>query len=169
MRTLRVALAQMNTVVGDLTGNVERILQFMARAREAGADVVAFPEMAITGYPAEDLLFRTAFLRDNVKAMHQAVAGSQGLTAVVGYAHVEDGRIYNAAAIAHDGRLVDVYRKHHLPTYGVFDEDRYFQSGRVFPVYAIGGVNVGVNICEDIWFADGPTARQCSCRRRGHH
>ena len=162
MRTLRVALAQMNPVVGDLTGNVERILQFMARARSAGADVVAFPEMAITGYPAEDLLFRTAFLRDNVKAMHQAVAGSQGLTAVVGYAHVEDGRIYNAAAIAHDGRLVDVYRKHHLPTYGVFDEDRYFQSGRVFPVYAIGGVNVGVNICEDIWFADGPTERQCS-------
>ena len=162
MRTLRVALAQMNPVVGDLTGNVELILQFMARARDAGADVVAFPEMAITGYPAEDLLFRTAFLRDNVKAMHQAVAGSQGLTAVVGYAHVEDGRIYNAAAIAHDGRLVDVYRKHHLPTYGVFDEDRYFQSGRVFPVYAIGGVNVGVNICEDIWFADGPTERQCS-------
>ena len=162
MRTLRVALAQINTVVGDLTGNVERILRCMVRARSAGADVVAFPEMAVTGYPAEDLLFRTAFLRDNVKAMHQAVAGSQGLTAVVGYAHVEDGRIFNAAAIAHDGRLVDVYRKHHLPTYGVFDEDRYFQSGRVFPVYAIGGVNVGVNICEDIWFADGPTARQCS-------
>ena len=162
MRTLRVALAQMNSVVGDLTGNVERILQFIARARDAGADVVAFPEMAITGYPAEDLLFRSAFLRDNVKAMHQAVAGSQGLTAVVGYAHVEDGQIYNAAAIAHDGRLVDVYRKHHLPTYGVFDEDRYFQSGRVFPVYAIGGVNVGVNICEDIWFADGPA----SCQRR---
>ncbi len=162
MRTLRVALAQINTVVGDLTGNVERILQFMARAREAGADIVAFPEMAVTGYPAEDLLFRTAFLRANVKAMHQVVAGSQGLTAVVGYAHVEDGRIYNAAAIAHDGRLVDVYRKHHLPTYGVFDEDRYFQSGRVFPVYAIGDVNVGVNICEDIWFADGPA----SCQRR---
>ena len=162
MRTLRVALAQINTVVGDLTGNVERILQFMARARDAGADVVAFPEMAITGYPAEDLLFRTAFLRANVKAMHQVAAGSQGLTAVVGYAHVEDGRIYNAAAIAHDGRLVDVYRKHHLPTYGVFDEDRYFQSGRIFPVYAIGDVNVGVNICEDIWFADGPA----SCQRR---
>ena len=162
MRTLRVALAQMNSVVGDLTGNVERILRCMARARSAGADVVAFPEMAITGYPAEDLLFRSAFLRDNVKAMHQVVAKSQGLTAVVGYAHVEDVRIYNAAAIAHDGRLVDVYRKHHLPTYGVFDEDRYFQSGRVFPVYAIGGVNVGVNICEDIWFADGPA----SCQRR---
>ena len=162
MRTLRVALAQINTVVGDLTGNVERILQFMARARSAGADVVAFPEMAITGYPAEDLLFRSAFLRDNVKAMHQVVAKSQGLTAVVGYAHVEDGQVYNAAAIAHDGRLVDVYRKHHLPTYGVFDEDRYFQSGRVFPVYTIGGVNVGVNICEDIWFADGPA----SCQRR---
>ena len=162
MRTLRVALAQMNSVVGDLTGNVERILQFMACAREAGADIVAFPEMAVTGYPAEDLLFRTAFLHDNVKAMHQVVAKSQGLTAVVGYAHVEDGQVYNAAAIAHDGRLVDVYRKHHLPTYGVFDEDRYFQAGRAFPVYTIGDFNVGVNICEDIWFADGPA----SCQRR---
>ena len=144
MRTLRVALAQINTVVGDLTGNVERILAVYGPcSRSAGADVVAFPEMAITGYPAEDLLFRSAFLRDNVKAMHQVVAKSQGLTAVVGYAHVEDGQVYNAAAIAHDGRLVDVYRKHHLPTYGVFDEDRYFQSGRVFPVYTIGGINVG--------------------------
>ena len=162
MRTLRVALAQMNSVVGDLTGNVQRILQFMDRARNAGADVVAFPEMAITGYPAEDLLFRSAFLRDNLKAIHQVVAKSQGLTAVVGYAHVEDEQVYNAAAIAHDGRLVDLYRKHHLPTYGVFDEDRYFQSGRVFPVYTIGGVKVGVNICEDIWFADGPA----SCQRR---
>ena len=162
MRTLRVALAQMNSVVGDLTGNVERILQFMARARDAGADVVAFPEMAITGYPAEDLLFRTAFLRDNIKALNQAIEGSRGLAVVLGYAHAVQGSVYNAAAIGCQGRLVGMYRKHHLPTYGVFDEDRYFRSGSSFPIFRIGGVNVGVNICEDIWFADGPTARQCN-------
>ena len=162
MRTLRVALAQMNSVVGDLTGNVERILQFMARARDAGADVVAFPEMAITGYPAEDLLFRTAFLRDNIKALNQAIEGSRGLAVVLGYAHAVQGSVYNAAAIGCQGRLVGMYRKHHLPTYGVFDEDRYFRSGSSFPIFRIGGVNVGVNICEDIWFADGPIARQCS-------
>ena len=162
MRTLRVALAQMNSVVGDLTGNVERILQFMARARDAGADVVAFPEMAITGYPAEDLLFRTAFLRDNIKALNQAIEGSRGLTVVIGYAHAVQGSVYNAAAIGCQGRLVGMYRKHHLPTYGVFDEDRYFRSGSSFPIFRIGGVNVGVNICEDIWFADGPIARQCN-------
>ena len=162
MRTLRVALAQMNSVVGDLNGNVQRILQFTHQARAMGADVVAFPEMAVTGYPAEDLLFRTAFLRDNVEAVYQAVDETHGLAAVIGYAHPLGGRVYNAAAIGAQGRLAGLYRKHRLPTYGVFDEDRYFHSGGSFPVFRIGGVGVGVNICEDIWFADGPTARQCS-------
>ena len=160
MRTLRIALAQMNSVVGDLDGNVRRIHEFMARARAAGADIVAFPEMVVTGYPAEDLLFRTAFLRDNMKAMQAAVAESHGLTAVIGYADFSDDHVYNAAAIGSHGRLADVYRKQHLPTYGVFDEDRYFRPGSRFPVYEIGGVHVGVNICEDIWLSDGPTARQ---------
>ncbi len=160
MRTLRVALAQMNSVVGDLQGNVQRILQFMDRARDADADVVAFPEMAITGYPAEDLLFRKAFLRDNLLAVYKAVDETHGLAAVIGYAHPIGGRVYNAAAIGTQGRLAGMYRKHHLPTYGVFDEDRYFYSGSSFPIYNIAGAYVGVNICEDIWFDDGPTARQ---------
>ena len=160
MRTLRVALAQMNSVVGDLKGNVRRILQFTDQARDAGADVVAFPEMAVTGYPAEDLLFRNAFLRDNLEAVYQAVDETEGITAIIGYAHPIGGRVYNAAAIGVQGRLAGMYRKHHLPTYGVFDEDRYFYSGASFPVFRIGGVRVGVNICEDIWYADGPTARQ---------
>ena len=160
MRTLRVALAQMNSVVGDLQGNVQRILEFTDQARAMSADVVAFPEMAVTGYPAEDLLFRHAFLLDNLEAVYDAVDETHGLTAVIGYAHPIGGRVYNAAAIGAEGRLAGMYRKYHLPTYGVFDEDRYFYSGVSFPVFRIGGVRVGVNICEDIWFADGPTARQ---------
>ncbi len=162
MRTLRVALAQMNSVVGDLRGNVRRILEFTDRARNMGADVVAFPEMVITGYPAEDLLFRTAFISDNLKALGKALEGSRDIAMVLGYAHPVDGRVYNAAAIGSQGRLVGMYRKHHLPTYGVFDEDRYFLSGSSFPIYDIAGVYVGVNICEDIWFNDGPTVRQSS-------
>ena len=160
MRTLRVALAQMNSVVGDLTGNVQRILQFMDQARDAGADVVAFPEMTVAGYPPEDLLFRHAFLRDNLEAVYQAVDETHDIAAVIGYAHPIGGRVYNAAAICSHGRLAGVYRKHHLPTYGVFDEDRYFYSGSRFPLFEIGGARVGVNICEDIWYADGPAARQ---------
>ena len=160
MRTLRVALAQMNSVVGDLNGNVQRILQFMDQARAVDADVVAFPEMAVTGYPAEDLLFRNAFLRDNLDAVYKAVDETHGLVAVIGYAHPIGGRVYNAAAIGTQGRLAGMYRKHHLPTYGVFDEDRYFYSGSSFPIFEIGGACVGVNICEDIWFSDGPTAHQ---------
>ena len=162
MRTLRVALAQMNSVVGDLQANVHSILKFMDRARDAGADVVAFPEMAVTGYPAEDLLFRHAFLRDNLEAVYEAIDETHGITAVIGYAHPMGGRVYNAAAICSEGRLKGMYRKHHLPTYGVFDEDRYFYSGSSFPIFEIGGALVGVNICEDIWFDDGPTARQAA-------
>ena len=161
MRTLRVALAQMNSVVGDLQGNTQRILDFIPEARSRGVDIIAFPEMAITGYPAEDLLFHKSFLHDNLKAMRRVVQASTGLAVVVGYADADaGGDVYNAAAIAHDGDLAGVYRKIHLPTYGVFDEDRYFRRGQACPVYTIGGVNVGVNICEDAWYSQGPAASQ---------
>ena len=159
MRTLRVALAQMNSVVGDLAGNAQKILDIMSEARACGVDIIAFPEMAITGYPAEDLLFHRSFLRDNLKAMERVVQASQGLTVIVGYADFDEN-VYNAAAIANDGQLVGVYRKMFLPTYGVFDEDRYFRRGQACPVYTIAGVNVGVNICEDAWYAEGPVAMQ---------
>ena len=159
MRTFRLALAQINPTVGDLEGNSQKILQFIEEARSLGADLVAFPEMAITGYPAEDLLYKTSFLQDNLKAMRRVVQASKGLAVVVGFVDA-DGDIYNAAAVAHDGELVGVYHKMYLPTYGVFDEDRYFRRGDTCPVYTINGVGVGVNICEDAWYPLGPMVVQ---------
>ena len=155
----RVALAQMNSAVGDLEGNTQKILRFVEKARSRGADLAAFPEMAVTGYPAEDLLFNAAFIQDNLKAVERVVQGSKGLAVAVGHVDSGDG-IYNAAAVARDGRLAGVHHKMLLPTYGVFDEDRYFRRGSACPVYAIGGVTVGVNVCEDGWFAEGPMRYQ---------
>ncbi len=160
MRTLRVGLAQINTTVGDLDGNVAKILEYAQRAQELGVDVVAFPELAVTGYPPEDLLLRRRFILDNLAALQRVVEGSpHGVTLVVGFVD-GDGNIYNAAAVIHDGRLAGVYRKQLLPNYGVFDEKRYFQSGVEAPVFEIAGVRVGVNVCEDIWYPDGPSRGQ---------
>ena len=155
MRTLRIALAQINTTVGDLEGNRRKILDYIGRARAFGADLVAFPELAIPGYPPEDLLLKPEFIRANLVCLHEIAAATKGLTAVVGFADAQDD-IYNAAAILHDGALVDVYHKVYLPNYGVFDENRYFQAGREYPVYALKGSLVGVSICEDIWYPAGP-------------
>ncbi|MSQ22578.1 MAG: NAD+ synthase [Dehalococcoidia bacterium] len=159
MRTFRLAMVQMNPTVGDLEGNTAKILQYIDDARSLGADLAAFPELAICGYPPEDLLFKPQFIRDNRRYLDQVVAASKGIAVVVGFPHA-DGDLYNAAAVAYDGKLVDIYHKMYLPTYGVFDEDRYFRAGRRCPVYVINGVGVGVNICEDIWYAMGPTAVQ---------
>ena len=158
-RTFRLALAQINTTVGDIPGNMAIMLDCIQRAREARADLVAFPEMATTGYPPEDLLFKPSFLRENVAAMEKIVAASLGIAVVVGYVDMGTD-ISNAAALGYDGRLVDIYRKMYLPNYGVFDEDRYFRRGDTCPVYAINGVGVGVNICEDVWYPVGPIAVQ---------
>ena len=169
-RTFRLALAQINNTVGDITGNTAKILDYLERAREAGADLVAFPELATTGYPPEDLLFKKSFLTDNVAAMEKIAAASHGIAAVVGYVNIlslerqseEVGpQVTNAAALCYDGKLVDTYHKIFLPNYGVFDEQRYFQKGSECPVYRICGVSVGVNICEDIWYPVGPTTVQC--------
>ncbi len=159
VRKFRLALAQINTTVGDIPGNTAKIIEYIERAREVQADLAAFPELAITGYPPEDLLFKTSFLEANQAAMQQVVAASRGLAVVVGY--VEMGPdIANAAAVGYDGRLIDTYRKMYLPNYGVFDEDRYFRRGTVCPVYTINGARVGVGICEDIWYPVGPIAVQ---------
>lgn len=149
----------MNALVGDIAGNTARIIADIDRARAAGADLVAFPELAITGYPPEDLLFKTSFLRDNAAAMARVVAAARGLAVVVGFVDVGQD-IANAAAVGYDGRLGDIYRKMYLPNYGVFDEARYFQPGRRCPVYRLRGAGVGVNICEDIWYPVGPAAVQ---------
>jgi NAD+ synthase (glutamine-hydrolysing) len=159
MRNLRVGLAQINVTVGDLKGNVAKLLDSVERARSQGVDLIAFPELAITGYPPEDLLLRPQFVRDNLDALDIVVKGSAGITLVVGFVDAEED-IYNAAAVIHDGRLVDVYRKQYLPNYGVFDEDRYFAAGSACSVYEVAGVDVGVNICEDIWYPDGPAQAQ---------
>ena len=159
MRTFRLALAQVNTVVGDLEGNVSKILDYVDQARAVGADLVAFPELAIPGYPPEDLLFKPSFIEENVKAMKKVVAESRGIAVVVGFVDA-DGDIRNSAAVGYDGEMVGVYHKMYLPNYGVFDEDRYFKRGSTCLVFTINGVNVGVNICEDIWYAVGPIAVQ---------
>jgi NAD+ synthase (glutamine-hydrolysing) len=131
----------------------------MDQARDQDADLVAFPEMAITGYPAEDLLYKTSFLKDNLKVMKRVVEASRGLAVVVGFVDA-DGDIYNAAAVGYDGHLAGVYHKMYLPTYGVFDEDRYFRRGDTCPTYVLGGVSVGINICEDAWYPLGPMVVQ---------
>ena len=125
----------------------------MGRARDIGADLVAFPELAVTGYPPEDLVFRPRFVRDNVERMQEIASVSEGIAAVFGFVDSDD-HLRNAAAIASDGRLVGVYHKRRLPNYGVFDEQRYFEPGAECPVYRIGGVPVGFNVCEDIWFEE---------------
>jgi NAD+ synthase (glutamine-hydrolysing) len=159
---LRVALAQVNVTVGDLRGNQAKILQAMRQAHAAGAHIVCLPELALTGYPPEDLLLKPGFVAANQAALQDLIEASRdlpGLTSVIGFVdRVHD--IYNAAAVIHEGRQVGVYHKHYLPNYGVFDENRYFQAGRKAPLFLINGVHVGVNICEDIWYPTGPIAIQ---------
>ena len=164
-RTFRIALAQINLTVGDLAGNTARMLDYMAQARDRGADLVAFPELATTGYPPEDLLFKRSFVDGNVAAMEEVVASSQGIGVVVGFVRPLDSGdpeagIANSAAIGFNGRLVDTYDKIFLPNYGVFDEERYFRKGDVCPVYDFGGIAIGVNVCEDIWYPVGPSLVQ---------
>lgn len=161
-RQLRIALAQINAIVGDLEGNTARILEFVSRARDRGADVVAFPELAVTGYPPEDLLFKRQFLQETIACIDKIASAADDLVIVVGVPHIHEGDLYNAAAVLHRGSVVGMYHKMYLPTYGVFDEDRYFRAGQEIPIFVIRGVRVGVNICEDIWYATGPTAVQAS-------
>ncbi|MCH7698696.1 MAG: NAD+ synthase [Chloroflexi bacterium] len=163
---MRVALAQINTTVGDLDGNVEKILKYAADASDLACDVVAFPELAITGYPPEDLLRRRDFVRANHEALKRVAADAPGDVAlVVGFVDGVD-QIYNAAAIIVNGRIAHVYHKQLLPNYGVFDEQRYFARGDDASTYDIAGIPVGVSVCEDIWEADGPVKVQAAAGAR---
>src|SRR5580765_167828 len=178
MRTVRIAMVQMNPTVGDLDGNVRRITAWLREAKKAKADLVAFPELAITGYPPEDLLLKPRFVADNLHALHEIVRHCRGLAAVVGYVSQSDGidpkparssvvsagvhELYNAAAVIADQKLITSYCKWYLPNYGVFDESRYFHPGRRLPLVRLRGTLVGVNICEDIWLPEGPTGFQAA-------
>jgi len=159
MRRLRIAMAQINTTVGDFDGNVKKILGAIDNARAVKADIVTLPELAICGYPPEDLLFKPQFIQANLQSLQKIVEASQGITVVVGYVD-SDGDIYNAAALISDGKLIGTYHKMYLPNYGVFDENRYFRAGGECPVYVINGIGIGINICEDIWYEAGPATVQ---------
>jgi len=159
---LRLALAQIDVTVGDLDGNAERVLRWSQQAADAGAALVAFPEMALTGYPPEDLVLRQSFGAASVAlvadvAQRLARGGLGEIAVLVGYLDV-DGGPRNAAALLHGGRVIARYFKHHLPNYGVFDEDRYFVSGDRFVVVRLNGIDVALTICEDIWQDGGPFA-----------
>lgn len=152
---MRIALAQINCRVGDLAGNTEKILKNISRARDQGAELVVFPELAVTGYPPEDLLLKSSFIKHNLECLERICEGSSGITVVVGFIDVRDD-IYNAAAVLHNGKKAGVIHKIFLPNYGVFDEDRYFQAGENLQVFERGEVAFGVSICEDIWYPGGP-------------
>ena len=172
MRTLRIAMAQINPTVGDLVGNTRLIKAWIKEARKAKADLVAFPELAITGYPPEDLLLKPRFVADNRRALDEIAKDCKGLVAVIGYVGQGAGgggklpppgvvaagqhELTNAAAIVAERRILASYNKWLLPNYGVFDESRYFHPGRKVPLVTLRGVTIAVNICEDIWFPDGP-------------
>jgi NAD+ synthase (glutamine-hydrolysing) len=159
MRRVRVGLAQVNPTVGAIEANARLVVDWMGRARSAGCDLVAFPELTLTGYPPEDLLFKPAFIEANLRALADVIKQSKGLTAVLGYVDKRDD-IFNAAAVLHDGTHAGTYHKQYLPNYGVFDENRYFQSGTESPIFLVGDVAMAANICEDIWYPTGPTTRQ---------
>lgn len=158
---VRLGLVQLNSTVGDLAGNTERIIAAMRQADSEGCDVVAFPELAITGYPPEDLLLKPRFLHENVECLNR-IAEAQvdcACAAVVGFVDVNDD-IANAAAVIAGGRVVAVHHKIFLPTYSVFDEDRYFAAGDSTKVVNFGDVGIGVGVCEDIWYSNGPAREQ---------
>ena len=178
MRTFRIAMVQMNPTVGDLDGNVRRIVGWLREAKKAKPDLVAFPELAITGYPPEDLLLKPQFVADNRRALNEVIRACRDAVAVVGYVGqgsapglrkgaapvLPAGRheLYNAAAVIADRRLATTYAKWYLPNYGVFDESRYFTPGHRLPLVTVRGTVVGVNICEDIWLPDGPARGQAN-------
>ena len=159
MKKIRISLAQINPTLGDLNGNVKKIVSYIRRAKAKKADIIAFPELAVSGYPPEDLLLKHQFVDDNIEALQKIKSASKGITVIAGFVDRNDG-IYNAAAIISGTRLVDIYHKKILPNYGVFDEYRYFRAGTRYPVYNLGGIRFGVNICEDIWHENGPSKVQ---------
>lgn len=161
MRHLRIALAQINTTVGDFDGNVKKILRNIDAARSKSADIVTFPELAVCGYPPEDLLFKPQFIRANLDSLQKIALAARDITVIAGFVD-EATDIYNAAALLHNGKIAGIYHKVFLPNYGVFDENRYFREGSDCPIFIIGGIGIGITICEDIWYEVGPATVQAN-------
>ncbi len=159
MHTIRVGIAQINSTVGDFSGNTNKIMQSIDQAKSLGVDLLTLPELAITGYPPEDLLLKPQFIKQNKESLNKIIEHSSGIMVVVGFVD-SDGDIYNAAAVLYNKKLVGVYHKFYLPNYGVFDENRYFQAGVGCPVFIIYGIGMGITICEDMWYEAGPAIIQ---------
>lgn len=163
MERLRVALAQINSTVGDLEANAQRIENFIGQAKEREADIVVFPELALCGYPPEDLLLKEHFLEDNIKMLKSLSKNVSGIIAVIGFVDKDaQNYLYNAAAIIQNSKIKGIYRKIELPNYGVFDEKRYFQQGDIPYVFILGKIKFAVNICEDIWKSKGVAQKQAA-------
>ncbi len=160
MAVIRLGMAQINATVGDFAGNRQKIAGYIDSARVMGCDIVTFPELAVTGYPPEDLLFKPTFIRENKSVLDSLVPMTTGITAVIGFVDSKGLSLYNSAAVVSDGQVVFVYHKIILPNYGVFDEQRYFKPGSQCPVVTINGVKTGISICEDIWSDAGPAECQ---------
>jgi NAD+ synthase (glutamine-hydrolysing) len=165
LHNIRVGIAQINSTVGDLSGNTRKIVEFIDQAKSLGVDLLTFPELAVTGYPPEDLLLKPQFIRQNRESLDKIIEHSSGIAVVVGFVD-SDGDIYNAAAVIYDKKLVGVYHKFYLPNYGVFDENRYFQAGRECPIFIIYGIGMGITICEDMWYEAGPAIVQAHAGAR---
>lgn len=159
MRTIRIGLCQINSTVGDINGNTKKIIDYIKMAKKQCVEIVVFPEMAVTGYPPEDLLLMPRFIEANLKAINTIAKATSSITAIVGFVY-KDEDIFNSAALLHDGKLIDVYSKIYLPNYGVFDEFRYFQAGKKNFIFTLNSIPIGISICEDLWYPGDPIRTQ---------
>ena len=165
MQTLRLGMAQINPTVGDLGNNTQEIIKFINEAKSLGVDLLTFPELAITGYPPEDLLLKPQFIKQNQQCLKEVVKHTSDIAVVVGFVD-SDTDIYNAAAVIYDTKVVGVYHKFFLPNYGVFDENRYFRAGNEYSIFFIYNIGVGITICEDMWYEAGPAMIQARAGAR---
>ncbi|TAK71811.1 MAG: NAD+ synthase [Betaproteobacteria bacterium] len=165
--SVKIAVAQMNCVLGDLAGNAAKILDCATRAKAAGAELLLTPELSLCGYPPEDLLLRDGFFRDCAAALDELAAALPGIKVIVGHPQLAGGRRYNAASVLQEGRVAATYRKRNLPNYTVFDEERYFEPGSEPAVFEVNGVRLGLNICEDLWGEQGPVEAGASAGQHG--
>lgn len=161
-KNLRIAIAQINCTVGDLGGNASKIVSYTAQAKTSGADIVVFPELAITGYPPEDLLLKPKFISDNLESLNRIAKSVDDIIVIVGFVGQSGNGLYNSAAVLYKGAIKGTYHKMILPNYGVFDEKRYFTAGTVPQIFKAGDIIFGVNICEDIWHNEGPLLQEAS-------
>jgi len=153
---MKIAIAQINTTVGDINGNFEKIISNLTKAKNEKTDLVVFPELTLTGYPPRDLLIKKSFVKKNIEVLHQLVKLTENIAIIVGFVDEKNGNLYNAAAFINNKKIIEIYHKMHLPNYDVFDEKRYFTSGSSPSLIEFKDVKLGLTICEDIWIDHGP-------------